>query len=273
MTGRTQHSELGHFLRTRRERVAPESVGLPSGPRRRSRGLRREEVALLADVSPSWYTYLEQGRRVRPSAEVLDSLASALRLDQTERRYLHALGAGPAESVRQDPTPDIDTTALVVRLMQTSDVLPYPIYVMDGLGDLIAWNAQTTEWYCDFSAREGRGRNMVWWLFTAPEARERIASWRDDAREIVGRIRFLVGTSRAHPAVEESVRALYAASEDFARWWDEHDVVDQEARQRTFRHPRLGVRVLDLFVVRPAVNPAVSIVFHLPPDDDGDRPG
>lgn len=265
MAGHDRYAELGHFLRSRRRRLAPEQVGMPVGLRRRAPGLRREEVAVLANVSPSWYTYLEQGRKIRPSPEVLDSLADALRLDHTNRRYLHALGAAQADSVLPDPDPDPGTVEQVRKLMIVSRDGPYPIYAIDGLGNLLAWNVQMAEWYDDFSVRHGRDRNIVWWMFTAPQARERIVNWEDDAREIVARVRFFAALSRATSAVHDTVRELCADSADFAKWWEDHDVVDQDVRHRTFRHPRLGICPLDLFVVRPAPNLSISIVFHLPP--------
>ena len=256
---------LGHFLRSRRERLTPEAVGLPTGVRRRSPGLRREEVALLANVSPTWYTSLEQNRRVRPSAEVLDSLAEALRLNLTERRYLYALGAGPPQSVLLDPAPEPEMIEHVCRLMQSGNSLPYPVYAADGLGNLIAWNAPMAEWYDDFSHREGLGRNMTWWLFTDPIARERIVDWERDAREVVARTRFFVGRSRVNHRLEEMLGDLCGRSEEFATWWEAHDVIDQEAHHRVFRHPREGICRMELLVVRPDVCPSVSVVFHLPP--------
>lgn len=265
MPEHSRHTELGHFLRSCRRRLDPEEVGLPVGVRRRGPGLRREEIAALANVSPSWYTNLEQGRKVRPSAEVLDSLADALRLDRTSRIYLHALGAGQANSILLDTGPDPDMVDRVDRLMVASQAVPYPIYVIDGLGNLLAWNDQMSDWYDDFAARRGRGRNLVWWMFTEPKARERIVNWDVDARELVARVRFFVGLSRSTADAHDTVRDLCAGSTEFATWWDEHEVLDQEARRRTFRHPRHGVRPLDLFVVRPAPNASMSIVFHLPP--------
>jgi transcriptional regulator with XRE-family HTH domain len=272
---RTPHGELGHFLRTRRERISPDVVGLPVGPRRRSRGLRREEVALLANVSPTWYTFLEQGRKVRPSVEVLDALADALRLNITERRYVHALGSGPAHSVRPVPGADPSVAVMVRRLLESDVDARLPAYATDGLGGLIAWNARMPEWYDDFAERTGVERNIIWWMFTSPLARERVVDWDGDAQDIVGRIRFFVASTRSHDLMDRMLGDLRARSAEFARWWDEHDVVEQDARFRTFDHPILGRRTLELFVVRPAANPSVSIVFHLPlggPGPDEDAP-
>lgn len=272
MPGEPYHALLGEFLRTRRARLAPEAVGLSPGRRRRSPGLLREEVAVLANVSPTWYAYLEQGRNVRPSAEVLENLAAALRLDSTERRYLHALGGGgQSQSVLPEPGTRPEAIAHVCRLMEASSTMPYPVYAVEWQGDLIAWNEQVPRWYDDFSRRRPQERNILWWMFTAREARERIVGWDDDAREAVGRIRFSVGTRPASATVDSMLRDLQAESPDFARWWEDHDVVDQESRYRTFRHPERGEVRLELLVVRPDISPSVSIVFHLPPTNDGDE--
>ncbi len=257
-------AELGHFLRTRRERLTPDAVGFPAGPRRRTTGLRREEVAALAHLSVSWYTHLEQGRPIRPSVEVLDNLARTLRLDRAEHRYLHALAAGPAPSVHPLPVPDPEALSVVRALVGASDDMPYPAYAVDAGGNFLACNAHMPEWYADFSGATGRDNNMAWWLITSPEARERIAGWHDDARDFTARTRYVMGTNAIHPSARDLVRAMRAASPEFRGWWDAHEVVDQEARNRTFHHPRLGLRSLRLAVVRPAVNPAVSIVFHVP---------
>jgi len=193
----SRHAELGHYLRTRRERLKPHTVGLPVNHRRRSRGLRREEVAFLASVSPAWYSRLEQGNKVRPSAEILESLADALRLDGSERRYLHALGSEKAPSASPPTEPDERTVALVRRLVEECEELP--VYVIDGRGDLVTWNAPTREWYADFARLAGRDRNFLWWLFTAAEARVRIADWSAYARDAVAGVRFAVGTGRLDP--------------------------------------------------------------------------
>lgn len=264
MTAASHRSDLGHFLRSRRERLSPEAVGLPPGVRRRSPGLRREEVAVLANVSPTWYTYLEQGRRIRPSNEVLDSLADALRLNVTERRYLHALGSPPSPQVQPDLSPPPDAVHAVQQLMDLAGALPYPVYATDGRGTFLGWNANTPEWYDDFSSYPVRQRHMGWWMFTSPVARERLVHWENDAKDFAARIRYFLGTSRADLEVRKIVADLCEHCPEFSRWWDTHDVVEQEARHRTFRHPRRGVCRLRLTVVRLAVCPSVSIIFHVP---------
>jgi transcriptional regulator with XRE-family HTH domain len=256
-----RNGELGHFLRTRRERVSPESVGMSSGPRRRTRGLRREEVAVLANVSPTWYTYLEQGRRIRPSVEVLDSLADALLLTAAERRYLHALGAvrAHADAAAVELAPE--HVAMVKRVVAASGADSCPVYATEGAGNLIAWNAHVSDWYTDFAAVPEP--NIVRWLFTAPEARHRIADWNTDARDILSRVRYAIGVGRIGAPILAMIDELCTVSSEFRTWWDLHDVNDQDARSRTFRHSAHGICSQELFVVHPAACPSVSIVFHL----------
>jgi transcriptional regulator with XRE-family HTH domain len=258
----SRHVELGHYLRTRRERLKPESIGLPVTQRRRSPGLLREEVAFLASVSPAWYSRLEQGTKVRPSPLILDSLADALRLDPSERRYLHALGSDKPTTSASPASPDARTIELVRHLVHESGRLP--VFAVDGRGDLISWNAAVAEWYADFSGRTGNERNFLWWLLTAAEARVRIADWAAYARDQVAGMRYAVGTRSVDPDVQSMLEQLHDHCVEFREWWETHDVVDQEVATRTFRHPRRGLHRMDMLTVRPVVSMSLSVVFHRP---------
>jgi transcriptional regulator with XRE-family HTH domain len=162
---------LGQLLRSRRQRLSPGDVGLPPGRRRRTPGLRREEVALLANLSITYYTFLEQGRPVRPSAQVLDALAAALRMSAAERRYLQVLaygpdGAGSADVLASAPPERLDpgVAGLVQRLE------PHPTLVKGRRWDVLAANPSAQELFTDWSARPGGERNLVRWMFTADRA-------------------------------------------------------------------------------------------------------
>lgn len=259
---RSQHVELGHYLRTRRERLKPESIGLPVTQRRRSPGLLREEVASLASVSPAWYSRLEQGTKVRPSPLILDSLADALRLDPSERRYLHALGSDKIASSAPPAVLDGHTTELVEHLVHECGEMP--VFAVDGRGDLICWNAAVAEWYADFTGRTGNDRNFLWWLLTAAEARVRIADWAAYARDQVAGMRYAVGTRGVDPRVQPMLEELHEKCVEFHEWWETHDVVDQEVTTRTFRHPRQGLRRVEMLTMRPVVSTSLSVVFHRP---------
>lgn len=175
--------ELAGFLRSRRARIRPEDAGLPRGHRRRLTGLRREEVALLAGVSSTWYTYLEQGRLgVNPSRQVLDSLARVLHLDDDETRHLHQLADRAAVDAGLDA--DLSPAELARELVHLSEEIPYPVYAADVHCDLIAWNPATTGYYADFSRLPAERRNMMRWLIGSTEAKERLPDWEGSPRSM-----------------------------------------------------------------------------------------
>ena len=170
-------SELSQFLRTRRERLGPADIGLAPGRRRRTPGLRREEVAQLAGVSATWYTWLEQGRPVRASEAVLERLGRVLRLDPAEHRHLFVLARGHPPA---DPT---DAPAIVDSRLQTVlDALPYPAYAATNGWTVVAWNRAARLVFADYEALSGRERNIVWMAFTDPDHRRMAVNWEEQAR-------------------------------------------------------------------------------------------
>jgi transcriptional regulator with XRE-family HTH domain len=257
--------ELAHFLRSRRERVRPDAVGLPIGPRRRTRGLRREEVAVLAGLSPTWYTYLEQGRDIRPSPEVLESLARVLGLSEDERMYVRNLVQ--RRGVKPDPAVDQVAVALVREIVAVAEASEWPVYAFDHLGSVLSWNRAAGEWYTDWGALSAEDRNIVWWMVTAAEARERIADWECDARDIVARFRAASARYPADGRMLDLVSRLNQASPEFARWWADHDIRGQRMRVRRFRRGA-QVRAMRLVVAHPSDYNEVSLAYHLPPGDD-----
>lgn len=258
--------ELARFLRARRERINPQDVGFPAGGRRRTPGLRREEVAVLAGVSTTWYTYLEQGRGREVSPAVLDSIATVLRLNEDERRHMHVLAYGrvirPRPLGGQLPSDD-----LVKRLVATVDSSPYPIYACNLYCDLIAWNKAAVEWYDDWGRLPPSERNMIRWLICSPVARKRIGSWDTDVRHVVARWRAMISGWLDDPRLQELVSDFSAHSEDFAKWWDEYEVQEHRSSVRTFNHPKLGVRPMRVIVVEgPEFTPSF-VVFHVPSEE------
>jgi transcriptional regulator with XRE-family HTH domain len=262
-------AELARFLRSRRARIDPIQVGLPRSRRYRS-GLRREEVAILAGVSPTWYAYLEQGRRIRPSAAVLDSLAKVLLLSEEERQYMHQLVYGHRPQPLHHP-PARRSTEAVEQLVACYGSGPYPVYVLDDIADVVAWNDAAATWYTDFAQLPTGHRNLMWWMLVAPAARERLADWQEECRDVVARYRAFVATRSRDPRVARFIAELRRDSPEFAQWWIEHEVRATEQRTRRFRHPVLGERVMRLQVLLPADTEALRIVFHLPvPPPTGD---
>lgn len=273
MSNDSNRRELARFLRSRRERVTPADVGLPAGLRRRAPGLRREEVAVLAGLSPTWYTYLEQGRDIHPSVEVLDSLARVLGLTEDERRYMHVLAHG---NVRK-PRPlvgDMSAEEIVTQLVLTAENSPYPVYGVDIYCDLVAWNRAATTYYTDFGCLPEGRRNMLRWLLESDEAKERLPDWLEDTRDVVARWRAMAATYDGGSRLQVLVDEFKQLSPEFDSWWDGHDVQEHRSRIRRFRHPRRGEQNMRLIVVQAADFAPCVVVFHVPvptePDAEGD---
>ncbi len=259
--------ELGAFLRSRRERIDPETVGLPTGRRRRTSGLRREEVAVLAGLSPTWYTYLEQGRDIHPSHEVLDSLVRMLQLNDDERSYIYLLAYGQ-RPVKDSPLREANTEAI---LWQIADAYkPSPVYVANQVADVLTWNAAATEWYTDFAKLPDEHRNTVWWTLMEPDARERLVMWDDEAKDVIGRLRAVSAVRPGDRRLSQLIADLMKGSPEMRRWWSDHEIRSQAPRVRWLRHPQLGVRAMNLVVAYPAGMDGIGIAFHLPVPDDED---
>ncbi len=206
-----RRSELSDFLRTRRAKIVPSDVGLVDGARRRTPGLRREEVALLANIGATWYTRLEQGQPINVSAEVLDGIARALRLTSEERRHLHLL-AGMAPTV---VVPDEERVSeLVRRVLDGLD--PLPAYVRGRRWDILAWNA-SADALADFSNAPGPARNIVWRLFRDPNSRCRYGDPECTMRRAVAQFRAVAAKYPNDPGFVELIDDLRTNSAEFRR--------------------------------------------------------
>ncbi|MDS0135048.1 MULTISPECIES: helix-turn-helix transcriptional regulator [unclassified Amycolatopsis] len=246
-------TELGAFLRSRRERLTPADAGLPATGRRRTPGLRREELALLAGISATWLTYLEQGRDVRPSGQVLDALARALRLTGAEQEHLHRLaGGGPKPVESEEAAPEV---AGVPALLGAN-----PAYVTGICYDVLALNAAAEELLRGI----GRGGNIVRWLFTEPAAREVLVDWEQEARAVLARLRAIAGRYPDHPRVTRLVAELTEASPEVRAWWPRYEVQFSHAGHKRLRHPRLGEITVPHAAFHVAERPEQTlVVYHL----------
>ncbi|MET9292463.1 helix-turn-helix transcriptional regulator [Streptomyces sp. NPDC003077] len=231
-----RRAELAAFLRSRRERTMPEQVGLPRGRRRRTPGLRREEVAQLATVGVTWYTWLEQGRDIHVSPQVLSSIARALMLDRAERNHLFAL-AGAA-----DPEPDRSCTGLPEGTLQLLDQLgPYPAVIQNTRFDLLAYNRSYGRLLCDLDAVPPEERNCLWLAFTHPDWRAAITDWDETVRLLVARFRASTAGNVSEPAAKALVARLAEVSEDFRRIWARHEVVQPTSKCKLFHQADVGL--------------------------------
>lgn len=259
--------ELGELLRSRRERLQPGDVGLPPGVRRRTRGLRREEVAQLAAISSTYYTVLEQGRDVRPSRQVLDALAVALRLDATERAHIHELihGALPAQAhaITESLPPTVQ--ALLDRLD------PCPSYVTGRRWDVLASNRSARALWTDWPARPVEDRNLLWWMFADPQARDVMVDWPAEASALLGRFRAAAARHPGDPSFDELLERLLAVSPEVRDWWPKHTVTPLSSGTKRLRHPVLGELEFQHLVLQLADNPEQKLVTFTATDSDQAR--
>jgi len=233
--------ELGAYLRSRRERLTPADVGIACGLRRRTPGLRREEVALLAGVGTTWYTWLEQGRQVRPSAEALLAIATALRLDPAERQHLFILADRP-EPVRARPAEERVDESLSRML---ASLVAQPAYVMGRRWDVLAWNRAAVLVFCDYGALEGDTRNIMHLLFTDPRQRRLMVDWDALAHAALGLFRADCAKYFGDPAFERLIAELTRRSPEFRQWWPQRDVMRRLSGVKRLNHPRAGAMAFE----------------------------
>lgn len=249
---------LAQFLRTRRERLAPGDVGLAAGARRRTPGLRREEVALLAGMGASWYTSLEQGRDVHPSEQVLESLARTLRLTADERRYLLtlALRHEPAETAPPDAE---ELSPALRRLVESLD--PHPAYILGRRWDALAWNRAAALVFSLDTPMQPHSRNMLWRIFTNPRLREHNPDWERVARFIVAQFRSDYARYPGDPRFATLIADLRRVCPEFAVWWSQHDVSGRPDCHKHIHHATLGVLDFEQVTMQPDTHPDLKIVI------------
>jgi transcriptional regulator with XRE-family HTH domain len=253
--------ELATFLRSRRERLTPPDVGLPELGRRRTPGLRREEVAGLASMSVTYYTWLEQGRDVSPSRGVVESLAGALRLDRAERAHLFTLTnhAVPAPTVGTDPVhPTLDD------LVTTLD--PNPAYVINQCWDVLAYNRAQAALVREYDELPPAERNNVWLLFTDPATRALLVNWTDEAKYLLAKYRAAAAEHAGDARFDALTNALRRSSREFREWWPRHDIGGFEPARKQFQHPSAGLLTVNFIKLAPINHPEHQLLVYLPAD-------
>lgn len=255
--------ELAAFLRTRRERLAPGDVGLPDrGRQRRTPGLRREEVAELASVSVDYVVRLEQGRGLRPSADVLAALASALRLSEDERDYLFDL-AGQRPANRRAKTELAEPLAKLVH-----DLSPLPAMVINHRNDILGWNAEMVGLMLDYGAVPDEQRNGVWLCLLHPWMRTFYLDREQVIREGIADLRAAWASHPDDTALAELVSALLAESEEFARLWAQRDVKLNGRGYKRLLHPDVGPLTIQFEVLASLQDPDCRVVIYRAADPD-----
>lgn len=245
---------LARFLRARREAMPPPS---DVAGRRRTPGLRREEVAQYAGISTTWYTWFEQGRDIALSAEALARLAEVLALSPAERSYLFGLAR------RRDPhRPDGDDPAVPSTLLAAVEAMPMPAYVLDRYWCRRAWNAAAADLFAPW-ASSGES-SLLRYVFLDPSARRFIADWDTRATRVVAEFRADTALHPDDAAMASLVDALYSSSPEFAERWQRQDVLAREGGRRDFLHPERGVLSCEQLTLAPSGHSDYKLVMLLP---------
>jgi transcriptional regulator with XRE-family HTH domain len=252
--------QLGEFIRARRDQLKPEDLGLPAGQRRRAPGLRREEAALLCGISPTWFTWIEQGRTTSVSVPTLAAIARGLKMSRAERAYLFELAAR-ADPARPSAAPDeSQSLQTLVRTVRA------PAYVLDRHWDAVAWNRAAAELLAPWlggRAPAAGDRNLLRFVFLAPAARTFIVGWRARAQRLVAEYRADTAAWRDDPVRAALVHELESADAEFAAAWRSQRVAARDGGRREFAHPRRGRVAYEQVTLRVAQRPDLKLIVLL----------
>lgn len=256
--------ELAAFLRTRRERLDPRDVGLAARRQsRRTPGLRREEVAELAGISVDYVVRLEQARGLRPSADVVEALAGALRLPPDERAYLFGLAGRRPRDVDKPATTAEPSLARLV-----AAVSPLPAMLMNHRYDILAWNGEMVQLLVDFDALPPSQRNAMWLCLRHPEVRELYADRDRVVRDAVAHLRAAWAAHTTDQVLTDRIAEFIAHDEEFARLWGQRDVGANGSGRKVLRHPVAGELVLQFDTLAPLHDPDQLLVIHRAADEE-----
>ena len=252
-----RRSELGNFLRSRREKLSPKSMGVASGRRRRTPGLRREEVAELAGIGVDWYIRLEQGRSVSPSITTIDALARALRLSKVEHAHLRALTKTADRRVfTRESVPD--------SLRRLIESLNQPAYVTGRRLDILAWNDAADEIFA-FSQLPEEDRNSLLNMLTNPATRRLLGpGWGDQAKRMVAQFRATHDLWAGDPAFASLLARLRQGCPEFAYWWQTHDIRGAPGGEKVLKHPKKGLLRFAYASFQSNDDPALKLAIYTP---------
>ncbi len=260
-----RRKELGEFLQAIRKRGTPEAFGFPAGPRRRIKGLRREEVSQLAGISTTWYTWIEQGRDVSMSTDVVLKLAQALNLTKTERAYLFDLAG------RRDPQGHIQEEDLAsATLTELLSNIQIPAYILGSTWNVLAWNYEAEILFLDWFTHDSAvAPNLLRLVFTHENAKEFIVDWEARSRRLVAEFRADCRSRLEEPELQSLVNELSLSSSAFEQFWKQHDVLQRQGGLREFHHPNRGLLRYQQVTLRPVDQEQLKLVMLSPvnPDD------
>jgi len=252
---------IGDFLKVRRRQLARAELGLPAIGGKRGAGLSREEVAYLAGVSVTWYTWLEQGRDIRPSRQVLDALSRAFRLTAAQQAYLLSLAGYSARRPAAELVP-LTVPAHIQRLLDV--LVGFPAFAITPDWGIAAWNSAFAWLYPNVATVAESDRNLLWLLFTDPYLRDLLPDWDRTTRSNVAAFRAEVGPRIDDAPFAHLVKRLRETSEAFREMWQGHPIAVLTSRRRLFRHPVVGDLHVEQHSLKPSDGPDLHLVIYRP---------
>ena len=255
-----RYNELADFLKTRRAKILPSQVGLAAGTRRRTPGLRREEVAQLAGIGLTWYTWLEQGRSIQVSAQVVESLSKVLLLDKQERFHFYLLANQPLPA----EIPECQETVSPALQHVLDSLILCPSFIMDQRWNAIAWNKAACAIFGDYNVMSVRERNVVWAMLTDKKYRQLFVDWELHAQKMLGRFRATLGQYIADPWLVQFIEDLKGQSAEFNLWWSLHEIQSNGENYKQLNHPLAGRLDFEIsnFDVSDQAN--LKLIVHVP---------
>jgi transcriptional regulator with XRE-family HTH domain len=262
MSDQKRRKELGDYLKSRRDRLDPKDFGLPSGPRRKVRGLRREELAQLVGTGVTWYTWLEQGRDINVSTEILESLARVMRMSIEERNHLFLLAH---QQIPQTKQIDIEKERVESVLKNLLDHLnDWPAYVINSKWDVLDWNRAAGIIFGEFGEMDDKQRNAIWRCFMSPSYRKVMVDWNNHAQRMLASFRGTCSRFIGEPWLNELVNELNEHSEEFRMWWPRHDVLGTPVGKKEMRHEKAGILVMEHITFQVYDNPDLKMFLYRP---------
>lgn len=255
-----RYQELADFLKTRRAKILPSQVGISTTTRRRTPGLRREEVAQLAGIGITWYTWLEQGRPIHASAQVIESLAKVLLLDKQERIHLYLLANHPL------PTDTSEYQGVISPILQhvLDSLIFCPSLIIDQRWNVIAWNRAACLVLGNFSEMNVRQRNIVWAMFTDNKYKQLYVDWSLHAKDLLGRFRSTCGQYIEDSWLAQFIDDLKMQSTEFNLWWSLHEIQSNSEVYKQLNHPIGGILDFGVSKFDVSDNSGLKLIVHTP---------
>jgi len=260
----TRRKQLGDFLKIRRAKLSPTQTGFSSEVRRRTPGLRREEVSQLIGVSVDWYTWLEQGRDIHPSSQFLESLAAVFHLSPSERNHVFLLAQQQLPLDAQQSQGIVSPALQGFLDLQGSS----PAYITNLKWDIIAWNQAACVVFGDYETMSVRERNTVWRAFTSPYIKQLLEDWEGHAQRRLAQFRASYSLYNNDPLWTTMIADLSQINDDFRNWWPRHEVLDSPEGTKTLHHPTAGKLLLGHLSFHVCDAPDLITTVHIPFDEN-----